>query len=636
MVSKSGNIEYGITRSYAKTRKWGAWESVREIIQNALDENERATGQAKYTQVIDNKGLHIIDEGQGIAIHNLLVGESEKSCWARGRFGEGLKVAFIVLLDLGYRIEIISGDIIIRPQFIRKTVGEKEVEILNVSWKPNTRKAGGTQVSILGFYENFQDKFVLSDRTKNSVKLLGGKELVKECKVDISNCIEQDEAFSGFIQIIKEPPGIEPCIYVRDIYVDDISNIMGKHALYSYNLVNVGLDESRRIPKSHGVQKEVGKVVSFMDDADFWVKVFTDKTLFESQVEFDTYGFVGSLVRTFPTDAADDKDTTWYKKRQKIKAAVMSAIHTTFGANPCWAKPSQANIARYYGYEPIKLDDYDLENFVEKLLYGEFKHLDEIVRESSTTDTLPDKRLTPIERMELKGLRVLALSASKWSSPKVVAMPAGGGSYGKANLVTNEIWISRDLLTPNKRESAIGTLIHEIAHLELGSDDNTVDMINSVDKIGAYMTYQILHDSSIRSKARRAFGITTTTWKGTSREQAEMKSPKKTLEFYGEVLAYGSKVNTALHYGVGFYCVNCGRHTHVYDPKPGQVYYCKDCGSQMIHAERAGEKCPRCGGKGWIWLGRHQVDCPKCSETPYKQTPTCKMEGGSRLPPKRF
>ena len=82
-------------------QEWGEWESIRDIVQNALDEAE------SYQWGYDNKGLWIADRGKGIGVADFLLGPPRlKSDYARGKYGEGMKVAALALVRKGYPVKI--------------------------------------------------------------------------------------------------------------------------------------------------------------------------------------------------------------------------------------------------------------------------------------------------------------------------------------------------------------------------------------------------------------------------------------------------------------------------------------------------------------------------------------------------
>jgi hypothetical protein len=242
-------IEYGIVRAYARTRNWGEWEVFREFIQNALDEMHDITG--KPPEILpckdDPEYTLIEDSGRGIAIYHLLVGTSEKKEWQRGKFGEGMKIAMLAAIDQNIGIVIDSLDKIIMPMFIRKEFEGKELEVLCVCYSTSEIKLEGTRVYLYrpGLCEKYRKRIVQG--------------LPRECILyDHRFNLTSDVTKEMHKQVIdKACTNDEGWIYVRDIFVSTIYDALTMSSFYSYNLYNVTLDESRRIPAGSSVARDM-------------------------------------------------------------------------------------------------------------------------------------------------------------------------------------------------------------------------------------------------------------------------------------------------------------------------------------------------------------------------------------------
>ena len=107
-------------------RHWGLEEAVREIIQNALDSDSEFEWKAQ-----DSK-LYIISRNSTLDPCSLLLGTTSKAenKQAIGSFGEGYKIAMLVLTRLGYDLTVYNGDYIWKPEF--RMDEEYGVEVLNI------------------------------------------------------------------------------------------------------------------------------------------------------------------------------------------------------------------------------------------------------------------------------------------------------------------------------------------------------------------------------------------------------------------------------------------------------------------------------------------------------------------------
>lgn len=98
----TNKIEMPISPNYVK--HWGLWEAIREILQNAFDQGE-------YNIEYDEQEQRLLISSSGtLEKSTLLLGDSGKGESDRGRFGEGYKLALLVLTRLGHVVKIGTGD----------------------------------------------------------------------------------------------------------------------------------------------------------------------------------------------------------------------------------------------------------------------------------------------------------------------------------------------------------------------------------------------------------------------------------------------------------------------------------------------------------------------------------------------
>lgn len=88
---------------------WGLWEAVREIYQNALDEQTHdpsCTAVIEYDAELNN--IHIATTKGFLSPESLVLGKTSKrkDSKQRGKFGEGYKLALLVLSRLGLDVEV--------------------------------------------------------------------------------------------------------------------------------------------------------------------------------------------------------------------------------------------------------------------------------------------------------------------------------------------------------------------------------------------------------------------------------------------------------------------------------------------------------------------------------------------------
>lgn len=123
----SKNYEITISPNYVSN--WGIKEAIREILQNAIDGETNG-----YEKIVDYNGdtLNITSLGVNLQAKDLILGCSSKDDQDGmiGKYGEGFKLALVVLLRKGLNVEIQNGNKIWTPSFkISDTFG---TQVLNI------------------------------------------------------------------------------------------------------------------------------------------------------------------------------------------------------------------------------------------------------------------------------------------------------------------------------------------------------------------------------------------------------------------------------------------------------------------------------------------------------------------------
>lgn len=139
--------------------QWGVWEAIREIVQNSLDETET---MPKLTRTTDGNIL-IRDDGEGCELPNMIIlGKSEKhGTFKRGQYGEGVKIASVILLKRGCRVVARSRDWIIEFK-LGKLLSENILEY-NITKTDGQYKGFSMVITGLDYdevYELITTKFV--------------------------------------------------------------------------------------------------------------------------------------------------------------------------------------------------------------------------------------------------------------------------------------------------------------------------------------------------------------------------------------------------------------------------------------------------------------------------------------------
>lgn len=145
--------KYHLTLSRNYVASWGVAEAVRELIQNALD-SERPFEFQFENDVDECMALSIHSPGVVLSPSTLLLGTTTKANdeTAIGSFGEGFKIALLVLCRLGKHVAIRNGLLDWLPGFeLNRLFGE---EMLVIREKPARRENRGLIFEIYGLTQS--------------------------------------------------------------------------------------------------------------------------------------------------------------------------------------------------------------------------------------------------------------------------------------------------------------------------------------------------------------------------------------------------------------------------------------------------------------------------------------------------
>lgn len=107
-------MKFTLTLSPDYVSHWGLWEAVRELLQNSIDlQNQDAKNKVIFQYELATETLIIGNEyGPKLEPKTLLLGHTTKKNDddAIGQFGEGYKLALLVLCRMQYDVEVLTDD----------------------------------------------------------------------------------------------------------------------------------------------------------------------------------------------------------------------------------------------------------------------------------------------------------------------------------------------------------------------------------------------------------------------------------------------------------------------------------------------------------------------------------------------
>lgn len=188
--------KYELTISTKYVPDWTYVEAVRELLQNAID-NEAVDENNKYEAVYlaDEEKLNISNKSSKLTLDTLLLGVSTKRNDDRtiGQHGEGYKIAFMVLAREGKKVTVYNygANEVWNVKLVKsKRYNGEEIVQVEVDKNPIWKKAPNNNLTIVidsisnSDYENIQkDCIMLRDEYPESYKSEVGNILTDENEV---------------------------------------------------------------------------------------------------------------------------------------------------------------------------------------------------------------------------------------------------------------------------------------------------------------------------------------------------------------------------------------------------------------------------------------------------------------------
>jgi len=407
-----------ITMSSQYVRDWtGAWPPIRELIQNGLDGHRKGYSLSiDFTFNVEGEGvLHIINEGITMDRDALVLGNSSKihDPEMAGKFGEGMKLAWMVGMRQGLRIWTKVG---------------------NERWIPRMAYSPDYKSEIM-----FVDIAPCKYENKIHVKVEGLSksdwEAIKKRVLHLSPPELKETNYAGSILLDTAHKGK---LFVKGLYVGDL-----KDALYGYDLINLELDRDRRVPSRYNLEYEVANVLRDLLRSE---KIHT-KQIFDI---LSTPSTEASALQSYcSSDISRNLSEYFEKLYNDPNMILVSSI-------------SEEEEAKHYGFRPIIVPSsvkeiYEKSNqtFLERI-----KSIKKTVKKTYGASELTEKELeiwnTCVKLVEPFLSPDTTLSIVDYHSDNIQGM------FSHDKDLRIEISVCKRNLS--SYEETLKTLVHEVAH----------------------------------------------------------------------------------------------------------------------------------------------------------------------------
>ena len=418
---------------------WGEWEAIRDIVQNALDEAE------SYRWGYDDEGLWIADKGKGVSVADFLLGPPKiKPDYARGKFGEGMKIAALALVRKGYSVHVETVGRELWIIFLEQKVNGT-AETLAALWrsKGNIR---GTKFHIIGYSGPAFERYFAVNLPRTLI--------LAEVPSPLTEPIRRYNQLIKAEGMASSPKG--GVIYVRDIYLQDIKST------FSYNLWGFELAPDRHGPKNEAdLWVDVGRLwcgVSNMFLMERFLEMVLDPPRVMSEetrnISMDIWSMGNEPVTGKRyVDLVQEGALAWQKAWCEV-AGVNAVIRTT----DRWD-----GMVKHLGYTSVSLQ-WGVRDALSMVITSDGALIQESQERLRETKALPDDTLTARAKTHLELARAIATWFGVHKVYASVIPPASdrvrtAGLYDHA---LEEIVLHLETLESAKR--TVDAIIHELGH----------------------------------------------------------------------------------------------------------------------------------------------------------------------------
>lgn len=420
----------GISPKYVKS--WTVEKAIREIVQNYLDTRKEYDCAGRIRWNDDKKIATVKDDGPGLLMRHLALGISEKNEDTIGKYGEGLKLALLVLAREGRFVEVRASGKIITP-FIENHEGYG-TEVLTLDVKEMT--AGQARAN-----------------TGTAVRFECSKEELETGKRYFEEFLDQNSGFSWIERgRISLPAGY---IYINGARVGRVEDAIFSYHLNERETGEIG-NRDREVINRDKIKSHVRHLLSVTSSN----RVITDliKAAMDNPDAWEIYSGIDHY------NIPHNRMKTWKRIANKVmgKNAVLSSNNEEIDVQ-----------AQYTGHKVVRVRSWGWEAALRHIGIGT---AEKAAKSKATIRRIALKDLTDEERRIFQNAKKLVEKNYNQVGSITVAenlsYETGDASVeGLYRREEDRIYVKRSALTD--LQNATHIIFHECVHKYSGADDCT-------------------------------------------------------------------------------------------------------------------------------------------------------------------
>lgn len=329
--------KYELTISSKYVAHWGVVEAVREFFQNAIDEsNLNPDHSMDWNYDKDNELLTISNKNCKLSINSLLLGNTTKDERSIGKFGEGYKVAIVVLLRNHKTITIHNGDELWNTRFVNSRRYKDYVPVIETS------KFGVTGTDLIVEIGGIDESEF--EEIKNSNLNLRKEEMLEMGEITETN--------SGDILLSSEETGN---IYVEGLFINNCSGLK-----YGYNFKSdsVSLNRDRNIISQFDIEWNATKICAEALSPDDILEII------DSSEDYCDMRFAKTFVNENKASEIYKLFNKKYGNRIPVSTQEEADYVNSKGFTPIITRTEVTTLFSHYGYCDDIEDAYNVETSI--------------------------------------------------------------------------------------------------------------------------------------------------------------------------------------------------------------------------------------------------------------------------------
>ena len=438
----------GMTTEYPLRRDWNAWLAMRELVQNALDIEDNTFGyeNIRVNVYTDAQGVHVVNRGPPMPRDAWKLGGSDKQCWERGRFGEGLKVASAYFAYQGTILYVFTGN-----EVYKAIVSPGTSLVVVLLGRPTSPTPGITEALV---HNAVIEPGTIEDMVFQQLMKINHPRIIAQKAITSRTC---DHPRTSYIIDYSDH------LWVGDIYVNSLSRITRHPSTFGYNVWHVDLEPNRITVQSID---QLGGMIG---------KTYTKEAITEllnrwwdGGTEIPSHHYINTF---------EVQDIPWYGASDEVLDAVGKFVKD----NNFYITTNRAAV-NWYSYltaEKVVAVNSDVQSLFKKAQHAEAR-LEELDKKADKemNDTFSGRELSLLERGRYSAIMYLYralygnidIFATKFPEVKIVRQLFGGHANGVTTTEgdTTTIAFPKDVLENGHpfvdAQVLLKAAVHEFGH----------------------------------------------------------------------------------------------------------------------------------------------------------------------------